>query len=365
MDKQTYLDKCHGSWVGKVTGSNFGMPFEGKSPQWMEKTYGQVVGWQQIHADEGSVINDDEQFELVAILACEDHGYENLSVDLLADYWKKHLNPNYLFTAEKTVYENWEQGISPSEAASPEHNPWWDFIGGQMKGELFGQLCPENFTIVQKLAQIDGQVAHRGIGVDGEIFIAMMVAQGMSSTEMPTTSLLEEHIIRAMAYCTQDDLYVELILQVLDWFHAKPEAHKWRETFKKIEFWWREEVLPELIETEEKTPTHPERQEILMQCAVFPWQICHVLPNAGIIATALLYSEGDFGIALQLAAMMGYDVDCNTGNIGGILGAYYGAQSMARYWTKFSKDEIKVAINNWKNGSLTDLAYRIEKLADY
>jgi len=69
MDDDFFFDKCHGSWVGKVTGSTYGMPFEGKNPRWLAKTYKQVAGWQKRHGAGGGVINDDEQFELGATLA--------------------------------------------------------------------------------------------------------------------------------------------------------------------------------------------------------------------------------------------------------------------------------------------------------
>ncbi|HMF31391.1 MAG TPA: ADP-ribosylglycohydrolase family protein [Candidatus Lokiarchaeia archaeon] len=365
MDDDFFFDKCHGSWVGKVTGSTYGMPFEGKNPRWLAKTYKQVAGWQKRHGAGGGVINDDEQFELVALICLEQEGYDAFTVDMLARYWAEYLNPKFIFTAEKQVVENWAQGVPPAESALPANNPWWDFIGAQMKGELFGQLAPGNLEEATRLAKIDGAVAHHGIGVDGEVFVACMVSQGMVSSTIPTRAELADHIRVALDHCTPGNVYVDLMEHVLAWSAGNPEPLGWKTVFEKVENWWREEILPVLIDQEESAPTHPERKSILMSCAMNPWGVCHVLPNAGIVAIALLYGAGDFGQSLQIAAMMGYDADCNVGNCGGILGAYYGYELVPDYWRSFTKDEILAVVRDWEDPSLSHLAERVLGVSIY
>src|SRR4030042_7164532 len=107
MDPYPFFDKCHGSWVGKVVGSTFGMPFEGKNPREIAKQYGQIAGWQAAHGTGGSVVNDDEQFELVALLCLEEGGWDKFTLPNLVKAWQQYLNPKYLFTAEKQVVVNW------------------------------------------------------------------------------------------------------------------------------------------------------------------------------------------------------------------------------------------------------------------
>jgi len=50
----------------------------------------------------------------------------------------------------------------------------------------------------------------------------------------------------------------------------------------------------------------------------------HILPNAGICVTALLYGGGDFGKTIETAVMCGFDTDCNASNVGTILGVLTG-----------------------------------------
>ena len=363
-ESKQLFKKIHGSWTGKVIGSLYGMPFEGKDPRELEASHGQIAGWQAAHGTGGGVINDDEQFELVALLCMEQEGIQGFTVPNLSRYWSKYLNPRWLFTAEKQVYENWAKGIPPEEAAKPGHNPWFDFIGAQMKGEIFGHVAkPGDLQTAVDLARVDGLVAHDGIGVDGELFIAGMVNLGINSNKLPHQRLLREHVNTVKQYLAPGGKYAELVDLVLGWSKENPEPRGWEVVFTKVEQWWQEETLESLILEEEARPTHPQRRQVLMQCALSPWSHCHVLPNAGIILIALLYGNGDFGQSLQLAATMGYDADCNVGNVGGILGAHLGQAGIPEYWKQQIEDEILVVLKDWEDPSLTNLARRVLHVA--
>jgi hypothetical protein len=116
-----------------------------------------LSGW-SIHHKQS--INDDEQYELISILALEalnDDEFAKrfkagtlLEPDYLGSYWLKYLLPQYVFTAEKAAYDNAKDGV-PWEHAGDyvyEHdgkvfgNEYADWIGAQMKGELYGMLLP-------------------------------------------------------------------------------------------------------------------------------------------------------------------------------------------------------------------------------
>lgn len=355
--------KVHGSWLGKVVGSAYGMPYEGKDPRAIWQEAGQLAGWQAAHGTGGGVVNDDEQFEVVALLCMEEVGLDGLTLPHLARYWREYLDRNFLFTAERQVYQNWKRGVDPTEAARPEHNPWYDFIGAQMKGEIFGQVAPGDLALAARLARVDGAVAHHGVGIDGEVFVATMVSQAMTATQLPTRADLERATRVALTHCDPEGQYVGLCQQVVQWVHECPAVKNWQETFARLEHWWREEYLAILLETEERTPTHPHRHQVLVAAGINPWRVCHVLPNAGILLIALLYGAGDFSQTLQLAAMMGYDADCNVGNLGGILGAYYGDARLPAYWTEPIDDEILVVLKGWEDPSLSRLARRVQALA--
>jgi hypothetical protein len=47
---------------------------------------------------------------------------------------------------------------------------------------------------------------------------------------------------------------------------------------------------------------------------------CHIVPNHGLIILALLYGEDSFQKSLMIANTCGWDTDCNSGNVGCLLG---------------------------------------------
>ncbi|GAB4319067.1 MAG: hypothetical protein Kow0069_22450 [Promethearchaeota archaeon] len=360
------MDKIHGSWTGKVVGSAFGMPFEGKDPRWIAQEFGQVAGWQEAHGRGGGVVNDDEQFELAALICMEREGVAGFTLEKVAKCWRELLNRQFLFTAERQVYLNWRKGIPVNEAAEPRNNPFFDFIGGQMKGEIFGQVAPGDLDGAARLARVDGAVAHHGVGVDGEVFVACLVSKAVASDahSVPNGPALEEDVREALARCDQRGAYVELAEVVLRWWADYPEPRGWKVAFSNLQRWWREEAVPELERAEEEAPTHPGRERLLRGMREQPWVVCHVLPNAGILLLALLYGKGDFSQTMQLAAMMGHDADCNAGNLGGILGAYAGRSHLPAYWADFVNDEIMAVVKDWEDPSLTRLAMRVHALAE-
>ena len=58
----------------------------------------------------------------------------------------------------------------------------------------------------------------------------------------------------------------------------------------------------------------------------------HIIPNAGVVALALLYGAGDFSRTLQIANMCGWDTDCNVGNVGAIMGTALGLSGIDDSW---------------------------------
>ena len=70
-----------------------------------------------------------------------------LEPDLLGSFWTANLDPKYVFTAEKAALDNATKHNVPWSHAGDEiyenryQNPFFDWIGAQMKGKLFGMLA--------------------------------------------------------------------------------------------------------------------------------------------------------------------------------------------------------------------------------
>ncbi|MFW9822543.1 MAG: ADP-ribosylglycohydrolase family protein [Candidatus Thorarchaeota archaeon] len=203
VDKKFLLEKIWGSWTGKIVGGTFGMPVEGKLREIIINLHPPLSGWSKYHKQ---VVNDDEQYELISLLALEalsDDEFVNrfnagtiLEPNYLGLYWLKYLLPQYVFTAEKAAYENAKEGV-PWEHAGDyvyEHegkvfgNEYADWIGAQMKGELYGMLLPawgwyqksksdlELLKPCLDLSLQDAVIAHRDVGIVGELFVSALIS---------------------------------------------------------------------------------------------------------------------------------------------------------------------------------------------
>jgi ADP-ribosylglycohydrolase len=203
LDEDFLLQKIWGSWTGKVAGGTFGMPVEGRDRRIILTMHPPLSGWSVHHKQS---INDDEQYELISILALEALNDEEfatkfkagtiLEPEYLGSYWLKYLLPQYVFTAEKAAYDNAKEGV-PWEHAGDyvyEHegkvfgNEYADWIGAQMKGELYGMLLPawgwydksksdlELLKPCLDLSLQDALIAHREVGIVGELFVSALIS---------------------------------------------------------------------------------------------------------------------------------------------------------------------------------------------
>jgi len=68
--------------------------------------------------------------------------------------------------------------------------------------------------------------------------------------------------------------------------------------------------------------------------------LCHIIPNAGVCALALLYGAGSFARTVEIATMCGWDTDCNAGNVGTIAGVLYGLEALPLHYRQPINDSI-------------------------
>ncbi len=76
-----------------------------------------------------------------------------------------------MFTAERIAYRNLLDGYEPDEAATVG-NPFQDWIGAQIRTDVYGWVCPGDPSRAAALAWQDGRLSHRRNGLYGAMFVA-------------------------------------------------------------------------------------------------------------------------------------------------------------------------------------------------
>ena len=80
----------------------------------------------------------------------------------------------------------------------------------------------------------------------------------------------------------------------------------------------------------------------------------HIIPNAAIMAMAMLYGQDDFIETLKIANMGGWDTDCNAGNVGAIMGTAVGLAGIDMRW-RSQMNDLLVGASIVGAHNLTDL----------
>ena len=442
MKEIELFDKIYGAWTGKVAGGTFGMPVEGRTREFVINMHPPLSGWSKHHRQ---IVNDDEQYELISILALEalsDEDFANrlkagtvLEPNYLGSYWLKHLIPHYVFTAEKSAYDNAKNGV-PWEHAGDyvyEHegkvfgNEYADWIGAQMKGELYGMLLPawgwyenskDDLELLKPsldLSLQDALIAHRDVGIVGELFISAIIsvaiahnpfeyreeinfpesevskwtaekreiehydgfkqqidqigicAETIISDIRRIKAVLLEYASLIDSISTEDvELYYSFIDPVIDTYLNKPDSRDlgmlwlvtnkkdWQKTLDGL--WWKFErnMVKDAISRFKDFPSLLERRLNSFGKS----KAVHTLFNNSAIVVGLLYGDGDFIQTVRISTECGADTDCNAGNAGAIIGAYLGQKLIPSYVKRFIRGEIIPGLKEWNDKSIYNLAER-------
>ncbi|TFG21310.1 MAG: ADP-ribosylglycohydrolase family protein [Promethearchaeota archaeon] len=345
-----YYDKVHGGWLGRVVGSQLGAPLEFlpfKYTQWKYCDKGTKEIDYYIKKPNPQAVNDDEIYEILGLLALEEKGVNITSKDI-AQHWDEKLYKAQ-YTAEKAALKNIRKGIFPPDSASNDNgNFWYDAIGGQMKADIWGLIAPGCPKIAAKYAEIDGSVAHQGVGIDGELYLAAIVANTFETSDLPT---LIQQSLEVLPLESEYRIFVEKCIQIAE------KYPNWRNGRKKMVEEWN------IIRTQLRSEAKSWRRRRLF---LKYFHGVHVLPNAGIIVLSLLYGANDkkdpFGRPICIAGMMAMDTDCNCGNIGTIMGTLYGADKIPKKWTKPLRDEFHTYVKGHEDWKISELSDRIAKI---
>jgi ADP-ribosylglycohydrolase len=328
LNYKDYQNKVHGGWVGRIVGSQLGTPLEFRPYCYTQWKYcdkqGKEISY-YVKTPDPKAVNDDEIYEILGLLALEEWGI-NLSSKILAKYWNDKLY-RAQYTAEKIALKNIRKGILPPDSASLKNgNIWFDAIGAQMKADIWGLIAPGCPKIAAEYAKIDGSVAHQGIGIDGEIYIAAVIANAFEVSDTPT---LIHKSLEVLPKTSKYRKFVEMCINI----HEKHP--NWRDG-RKI-------MLREFktIRYRLKSQTNSYYRKLN---PLGVGKFLHVLPNAGIITLSLLYGVNDpvdpFGRPICIAGMMALDTDCNCGNIGTIMGTIFGEKNIPKKWKKPLNNEF-------------------------
>ncbi|MFM7322184.1 MAG: ADP-ribosylglycohydrolase family protein [Armatimonadota bacterium] len=296
-----YEERVYAGVLGKCIGVYLGRPFEGWSNARIERELGEV--WYYVNRRLGAplvVTDDDLSGTFTFVRAFSDNGcpYEVTS-EQIADVWLNHLIEHRTVlwwggmgtSTEHTAWLRLRDGIRPPLSGSIERNGRVvaEQIGAQIFIDGWAMLCPGDPGAAVELARRAACVSHDGEAIHAAQALAAM--QALAFVESDRDRLLDA----AMTFLPKASLIHRMIGDIRSWHGANP--HDWRATFRRIEENYGYDRYG---------------------------GGCHVVPNHAVIVMALLHGDDDFQKSLMIANTAGWDTDCNSGNIGALMGIKLG-----------------------------------------
>jgi ADP-ribosylglycohydrolase len=299
-----YLERVYAGVLGKLIGVYLGRPFEGWTYQRILQELGPIEYYVHDRLKVPLVVTDDDisgTFTFVRALA--EHGVKaDLSAEEIGKTWLNSIveqrsilwwggNGN---STEHTAWLNLQRGIAAplSGAIATNGKTVAEQIGAQIFIDGWALVAPGNPHLAARFAEAAGSVSHDGESVYAAKLLAAMEAEAFLSADI-------HHLLDVgLSVIPGDSLIARLVADVRSW---SSELSDWREARQKIEDQYGYDKFP---------------------------GNCHVVPNHALIILALLYSHGDFHQAMKIVNTSGWDTDCNSGNVGCLIGVMHGLKGL-------------------------------------
>lgn len=335
-------NRIHGAWLGRVCGCLLGKPLEGMRAHEMVpflKEIGnypmnryvlssditeEICGHYEFYlknkcwADtaDGMPPDDDTNYTVLYQYIVDKFGRDFRSENIV-DTWLRKQPKTAYFTAERVAYTNFVNGFAPPYSAVYK-NKFREWIGAQIRGDYFGYINPGDGETAAEMAFRDARISHTKNGIYGEMFASAMIAAAAVSDNV------QDAIKGGLAQIPHTSRLYEDVMYIIDSFN---NGKTYDDCYSYI---------------------HKKYDEV----SSHGW--CHTIPNAMIVAAALLYGGGDFGKTLCLAVQSGFDTDCNGATAGSVVGMMTGADSIGNAWTKPVNNIINTSVLGIDRVLITD-----------
>jgi hypothetical protein len=261
----------------------------------------------------------------------EEHGLD-LDREQVARGWLRFLPVAWTFTAERAAFKTllanandyFSFGVPPGfDLDECSDNEWNDWIGAQIRADLYGWVCPGRPALAADLASRDACLSHRGEGVHGAAFVAALGAA------IPVATSLEEAVKVAQGEIPANSDCAAAVALGREQA-GKPDGDAAiRERYQGM------------------SPVH-------------------TVNNLAVVVWALLSHRDDFGAAIGEAVSAGLDTDCNGATVGGLWGLQ--GRPIPEHWTAPWQGRVAVALAGVGELALEELVDRtlavIQKIAE-
>jgi len=349
LTEEQIFDKIYGGWLGRCAGCLLGKPVEGllkdQIEEWLKLADAYplnnyfpplpdvkgVSDWLKLRSSRLDVLlghitrmarDDDIDYPIINLHLFETKGFKFTTADV-GNNWLENLPYNKVYTAERVAYKNLVNGLVPPDTAF-YMNPYREWIGAQIRADMFGYVTPGMPEFGAELAYRDASLSHVKNGIYGEMFVSAMISAAF------TTSNIEEIINIGLSEIPKKSRLTEAMKNVVA---LSKEYNDWKDAWQKIN----------------KEYGH--------------YHGVHTINNAALVLLGLLYGKGDYEKSIAISVMGGWDTDCNGATTGSILGVMLGAKKLPEKWIGPLNNRVESYVVGYNNSQISDLAQKTFNLA--
>jgi ADP-ribosylglycohydrolase len=264
--------------------------------------------------------DDDIDWTILALHLLEAHG-RGFTTEQVAAAWLDRVPFTQTYTAERAAYRNLIHGLQPPATATHD-NPYREWIGALIRGDLFGYVSPGDPAQAARLALVDARLSHTGNGLYGEMWAAALVASALASDSAAAA------FDRAIPVVPAGSRLREVLVVV--------RAMRDEGADREAALDWVDRSLGR-----------------------YPW--VHTLNNAALIAIGLLWGT-DLLDALHGTISGGRDTDSNGATVGSVWGALTGTAGVPAEMVGTTHVHVRSAVRDFDRIRIDELARRTLRL---
>ena len=291
-----YAQRTYAGVLGKIVGVYLGRPFEGWWYDDIMQKLGEITGYVHDRLDQPLIVTDDDISGTFTFLrALPDYGNSRkVTAAQIGQTWLNYIVEYRTIlwwggmgnSTEHTAYLRLKNGIQAPRSGSIELNSQVvaEQIGAQIFIDGWGMVAPGDPELAAHLAKQAGSVSHDGEAVYDAQVIAAMEAQAYVESDI--NKLLDT----GLKCIPNNSLTYRMINDIREWHAEFPDWHQTRD-------------------------------QIVANYGYDKYGgNCHTIPNHALIIMSLLHGNNDLSKSLMMVNTSGWDTDCNSGNVGCLLG---------------------------------------------
>jgi ADP-ribosylglycohydrolase len=291
-----YEERVYAGVLGKLIGVYLGRPIEGWTHERIEAELGDISYYVHDRLGVPLVVADDDisgTFTFLRALPDSGRG-RNVTPADIGRAWLNYLVENRTVlwwggmgnATEHTAYLRLKNGVPAPESGLAGRNGTVlsEQIGAQIFIDGWAMVAPGDPELAADLAGRAARVSHDGEAVHAARVVAAMEALAFVERRVER---LQDAVVRLIP---PDSVVFRLISDVRGWHAGDGD---WRRSRRRIAERYGYDRFG---------------------------GNCHVVPNHALIHLAILYGGTDFQQALAIVNGSGWDTDCNSGNVGCLMG---------------------------------------------